>query len=209
MTRGTAGSGHTAPRTLEPRPAGPQAPAVSSHRAALCVLRACSAAAVTSDSVTPVDCGPPGSSVHGILQARILEWVAMPSSRGSSRPRDRTHICLHLRHCRWILYPLGHLGSLRVCEGCANPARDPHSPGRVGGHSQLGGWLTGLLCMWARSESEAAPSPAQVPGDGAAALAWRHHPPGGDPAASQLTISESQWSRRALGFEPSKDGAGA
>ena len=32
----------------------------------------------------------PGSSVHGILQERILEWVAMPSSRGSSRPRDRT-----------------------------------------------------------------------------------------------------------------------
>ena len=35
----------------------------------------------------PVDCCPPGSSVHGILQARILEWVSMPSSRGSSRPR--------------------------------------------------------------------------------------------------------------------------
>ena len=33
------------------------------------------------------DCSPPGSSVHGILQARILEWVAMSSSRGSSRPR--------------------------------------------------------------------------------------------------------------------------
>ena len=32
----------------------------------------------------PMDCGPPGSSVHGILQVRILEWVAMPSSRGSS-----------------------------------------------------------------------------------------------------------------------------
>ena len=32
----------------------------------------------------PMDCSPPGSSVHGILQARILEWVAMPSSRGSS-----------------------------------------------------------------------------------------------------------------------------
>ena len=40
----------------------------------------------------PVDCNPPGSSVHGILQARILEWVAMPSSRGSSRPRDRTQV---------------------------------------------------------------------------------------------------------------------
>ena len=32
----------------------------------------------------PMDCSPPGASVHGILQARILEWVAMPSSRGSS-----------------------------------------------------------------------------------------------------------------------------
>ena len=37
-----------------------------------------------------MDCSPPGSSVHGILQARILEWVAMPSSRGSSQPRDQT-----------------------------------------------------------------------------------------------------------------------
>ena len=36
---------------------------------------------------------PPGSSVHGILRAKTLDWVAMPSSRGSSRPRDRTHIC--------------------------------------------------------------------------------------------------------------------
>ena len=43
----------------------------------------------------PVDCSPPGSTVHGILRARILEWVAMPSSKGSSRPRDWTHIYLH------------------------------------------------------------------------------------------------------------------
>ena len=35
----------------------------------------------------PVDCSPPGSSVHGILQARILQWVASSSSRGSSQPR--------------------------------------------------------------------------------------------------------------------------
>ena len=39
-----------------------------------------------------IDCSPPGSSVHGILQARILEWVAMPCSRGSSWPRDRTWV---------------------------------------------------------------------------------------------------------------------
>ena len=37
-----------------------------------------------------MDCSPPDSSVHGILQARILEWVAIPSSRGPSQPRDRT-----------------------------------------------------------------------------------------------------------------------
>ena len=40
----------------------------------------------------PMDCSPPGSSVHGFLQAGILEWVAMPSSRGSSRLRDQTHV---------------------------------------------------------------------------------------------------------------------
>ena len=39
-----------------------------------------------------MDCSPPGSSVHGILQARILEWVVMPSSRGSSQPRDWTQV---------------------------------------------------------------------------------------------------------------------
>ena len=41
----------------------------------------------------PVDCSPPGSFVHGIVQARILEWIAI--SRGSSPPRDRTYVsCL-------------------------------------------------------------------------------------------------------------------
>ena len=40
----------------------------------------------------PTDCSPTGSSIHGILQATILEWVAMPSSRGSSQPRDRTQV---------------------------------------------------------------------------------------------------------------------
>ena len=40
----------------------------------------------------PMDCSPSGSSVHGILQAGILEWVAMPSSGGSPQPRDRTHV---------------------------------------------------------------------------------------------------------------------
>ena len=78
-----------------------------------------------------MDCSPPGSFVHGILQARTLEWAAMPSSRGSSQPRDRTHIsyllhwhqalycqrCLGSPHCWWcvkqvtnenLLYHTGH-----------------------------------------------------------------------------------------------------
>ena len=42
-----------------------------------------------------MDCGSPGSSVHGILQARILEWLAISFSRGSSWPRDQTQVsCL-------------------------------------------------------------------------------------------------------------------
>ena len=41
----------------------------------------------------PMACSAPGSSVHGILQARTLEWVAISSSRGSSQPRDRTQVC--------------------------------------------------------------------------------------------------------------------
>ena len=40
----------------------------------------------------PMDCSPPGSSVRGTSQARILEWVAISSSRGSSPPRDRTRV---------------------------------------------------------------------------------------------------------------------
>ena len=40
----------------------------------------------------PMVCSPPGSSVHGILLAKMLKWVAMPSSRGSFQPRDLTHV---------------------------------------------------------------------------------------------------------------------
>ena len=54
--------------------------------AVLCVL----SHPVVSDSVRPVDCSPPGSSVHGILRARVPEWVTVSFSRGSSWPRDRT-----------------------------------------------------------------------------------------------------------------------
>ena len=56
----------------------------------------------------PMDCSPPGSSVHGIFQARVLEWVATPSSKGSSHPGFEI---LCLLHCKRILYPLNLWGS--------------------------------------------------------------------------------------------------
>ena len=92
---------------------------------------ACSVASVMSDSLRPhglrrlagyspwgrkesnrteatehahMDCTPPGSSVHRILQARVLERVAVPSCRGSSPPRDRTTVSYVSCISRWILY---------------------------------------------------------------------------------------------------------
>ena len=53
----------------------------------------------------PIDCSQPGSSVHGILQGKILKWVAISSTRGSSQPRDQTHIscvsCITGRFFTW------------------------------------------------------------------------------------------------------------
>ena len=48
----------------------------------------------------PIDCSLPSSSVHGIFQARVLKWVAISFSRGSSQPRDWTWVsCIAGRHC--------------------------------------------------------------------------------------------------------------
>ena len=81
----------------------------------------------------PTDCSPPGSSVYGILQAGILEWVAMPSSRGSSQPRDQTQVS-HItgglftiwdtREAQeyWSEYPIPSPGDL------PNPGTKPGSP---------------------------------------------------------------------------------
>ena len=61
-------------------------------------VHVCSVTSVVSDSLRSHGLySPPGSSVHGILQARILKWVAMPSSRGFSQPRDQ--ICVSYISC--------------------------------------------------------------------------------------------------------------
>ena len=70
------------------------------------VLSECWVASVMSNSLPLYRHSPPGSSVHGILQARILEWVTISSSRGSSRPRDL--LCLlHLQASSLSLMPPG------------------------------------------------------------------------------------------------------
>ena len=57
----------------------------------------------------PMDCSLPDSSVHEVLRTRILEWVAMPSSRRSSQARGSSD--LGLPHCRQVLYRMSHQGS--------------------------------------------------------------------------------------------------
>ena len=75
-------------------------------------------------------------TVHGILQARILEWVAIPFSRGSSQPRDQTQGSLgDLPHCRRILYQLSHQGSPKkwMSRNSTPPSRFPICSDRPSG----------------------------------------------------------------------------
>ena len=80
----------------------------------------------------PMDHSLPGSSVHGILQARILEWVAMPSSRGSSQPRDATRgscIAGGFFICWDIREPLTNTVGEEKVEGKTNKTWGPTSLG--------------------------------------------------------------------------------
>ena len=110
----------------------------------------------------PMDCSLPSSFVHWILQARILEWVAMSSSRGSSPPRDQTHVFYVSCIDRWVLYhccccccKVASVVSNSVWPHRRQPTRLPRlwdSPGRntgVGCHFLL-------QCMKVKSESEVA-----------------------------------------------------
>ena len=64
----------------------------------------CSVTPVVPDSLRSHDCSPPGSSAHGISQARIVEWVAVPSFRGSFRPRNQIQSLTFTYIGRWVLY---------------------------------------------------------------------------------------------------------
>ena len=116
----------------------------------------------------PMDCSPQGSFIHGILQGRILEWVAMPFSRASSRPRDRACIEGRVfavwaareaiwsrgsRTCQWILFK-----DLKGWEKEKNPRRLVKIRGRADVRSMVSfsvmGEFGGSLCVFRHVEKQ-------------------------------------------------------
>ena len=100
-----------------------------------------------------MDCSPPGSSIHGILQARVLEWAAISFSRRSSQPRDqdRTHVsliagrCFNLWATQYTVEVMKIMASFKKSHACSatltvpNPAAGQHQPTpplETPGHSQ-------------------------------------------------------------------------
>ena len=98
--------------------------------------------------VTPWTYSPPGSSVHGILQARIPEWVAMSSSRRSSQTQGSNP---SLPHCRQILYPLSNQGSPRILEWVASPF--PRGSSRPWNQTRVSCIAGGFFTSWATREA--------------------------------------------------------
>ena len=85
----------------------------------ICSVRFCVLShSIVSDSLLPRDCSPPGSCVHGIFQARILEQVAMPSSRGFSRPRNQICVSYVLLSECLLNKPLNLLNGIESENGC-------------------------------------------------------------------------------------------
>ena len=100
-----------------------------------------------SDFCNPKDCSPPGCCLHGISQARILEWVAVSFSRGSSWPRDRTCVsCLDrqiLSHWATWEAPASSMRDYRRDYRCLSPGDLRGSPARsVACHSLATGGVS-------------------------------------------------------------------
>ena len=110
-----------------------------------CDMHVCSVTQSCSTLCDPVDWSSPGSSVHGILQARILEWVAVPSSRGSSWPRDRTRIC-YLPH--WQAGSSTTIGETGKCKYSGNFLSDRSSICRKADLDTCASWRALPACSW-------------------------------------------------------------
>ena len=129
---------------------------VAKQKVKVQVCFVCLAAQSCLTLCSPVDCSPPGSSVHGIFQARMLEAVAIFSSGGSFRRRDRTCVS---NNGSWILYHQCHLGSPKVYKVMTRrqlfnlPQQSAVSKGFYslfslpsGGHVRV--FLTGVHCVF-------------------------------------------------------------
>ena len=109
----------------------------------------------------PMDCSPPGSSIHGILQARILEWVAGPFSRGSSQPRDWTQVS-HIAGRFFTIWATREALNMTSVVKYWNFVTvfvtsfyypGPASPGNHGSVSVTLGWFafSRILCKWSHT----------------------------------------------------------
>ena len=100
---------------------------------------------IGSDSLWPMDCSPAGSSVHGILQARMLEWVAISFSRETSWPRDWTCVsCFSRRVLYYWTTRKAHMmlqWSLYICQ---NPCRIYNKEWDL----RLQGLYLIIVCQW-------------------------------------------------------------
>ena len=162
----------------------PVPPADTPSRAA--GLPARTGVSVTQSCLTlcdPRDCSPPGSSVHGILQARILGWVVISSSR---RVFPTQGLNPGLLPCRRILYPLpGTTASMHFLPEPLGPTRDVDRPLRTTSRVPL---LLQAGCPWQFQESSAA-------------MSWRTSGTGGCPGhvssspASSWPARASRWGR--------------
>ena len=128
-------------------------------------------------------CDPMNYTDHGILQARILEWVAVPFSRGSSQPRDWTQVsCI----AGGFFYQLSHRGSPRILEWAAYPfSSRSYQPRNWTGVSCIAG---GFFTHWARRET--------LQGQRDIESAWKGH----------RSLSQSSWltlAQTKFGLKPS------
>ena len=152
----------------------------------------------------PMDCSSPGSSVHGIFQARILEWVAIPFSRRSSWPRDQTQVsgisCLGRRiPYHWVIWEANDIHdkpkNIWAPTACQTPPRvgfpggsvskesayNAGDPGLIPGSGRSPGGRDGNLLQYSCQENHMDRGAWSATNHGVAAVRhWqgiKHHPP--------------------------------
>ena len=136
-------------------------------------LHVCS---IMSDSVWPMDCSPPGSSVHGILQARILEWVAISFSRGYAQARNQSRASSISRRVLLLLSPQGSRITWATVKTVVNDQVIQGMTQRSLGHPSESFFLTfpsgdwaSLIAQLVKNPPANARDPGSIPGLGRSA----------------------------------------